>query len=222
MPRPVSQYFSLPFNRHCIRSPPRCLPELCRMPAAIRRRPEERKARAGRHSHPAQLRSRPPRAPTSIPRVGTQAFGSARLPVSNSDTLLMRLSAGRPAGWSAGPGGVESQAMEIRPAESRISSRCTLAANQPYPLRPRSAPHCSAPPRILPVGKIFCVEGGDAVLNAPAKTFLTGGRVCKDLCATHNASHACAQSWRRFAFQRRFFSVRFCHNSRAVLRLWQE
>ena len=56
------------------------------MPAAIRRRPGERKARAGRHSHPAQLRSWPPRASTSIPRVGTQAFGASRRPVSNSDT----------------------------------------------------------------------------------------------------------------------------------------
>ena len=160
MPRPVSQYFSLPFNRHCIRSPPRCLPELCRMPAAIRRRPEERKARAGRHSHPAQLRSQPPRAPTSIPHVGTQAFGASRRPVSNSDTLLMRPSAGRPAGWSAGPGGVESLAMASRPAGSRIPSSFTSAAPGPVPLHPRSTrPDPAASPQHplphSPWGKFF-------------------------------------------------------------------
>ena len=57
-----------------------------------------------------------------------QAFGAARRPVSNSDTLLMRPSAGRPAGWSAGTRRVKSQAVASRPAESRISSRCTRAA----------------------------------------------------------------------------------------------
>ena len=217
MPRPVSQYFSLPFNRHCIRSPPRCLPELCRMPAAIRRRPEERKARAGRHSHPAQLRSWPPRASTSIPRVGTQAFGASRRPVSNSDTILMRLSAGRPAGWSAG----------TRKGEESGSGKPPGRKPHILPLHPCSARRNPAaspqrpPPKISRGEKIFH-GGGPAVWSAPAKTFLTGGRVCKDPRATHNASHACAQSWRRFAFQRRFFSVRFCHNSRAVLRLWQE
>lgn len=165
MPRPVSQYFSLPFNRHCIRSPPRCSPKLCRMPVVRHRRPGERKARAGRHSHPAQLRSWPPRASTSIPRVGTQAFGASRRPVSNSDTILMRLSAGRPAGWSAGPGRVKSQAVASRPAESRISSRCTPAAPVLVPLHPRSTrPDPAASPQRplphFPVGKIFRVKGG--------------------------------------------------------------
>ena len=193
--------------------------------------------RAGRHSHPAQLRIWPPRASTSIPRVGTQAFGASRRPVSNSDTILMRLSAGSPAGWSAGPGRVKSQAVASRPAESRISSRCTLAAPVLVPLHPRStrpypaaSPYHTARSRCIPAspshafprGEKFSCKGGHAVLSGPAKTFLTRGRVCKEPRATRYASHACAQSWRRFGFQRRFFSVRFCHNSRAVLRLWQE
>ena len=187
------------------------------MPAATAgARRKERCGRAGT-SHPAQLRSRPPRASTSIPRVGTQAFGTARRPVSNSDTLLMRPSAGCPAStWSA-PGGhtggggsrPPGRGPHILPLHSR-SARPDPAAS---PQRP--------PPKISRGEKIFH-GGGHAVLSAPAKTFLTGGRVCKDPRAMRHASHACAQSWHSFAFQRRFFSVRFCHNSRAVLRLWQE
>ena len=51
MPRPISQYFSLPFSWQCIRSPP-CVPELCRMPVARHRRPGKEEARAGRHIPP--------------------------------------------------------------------------------------------------------------------------------------------------------------------------
>ena len=93
----------------------------------------------------------------------------------HSDTLLMRPSAGRPAGWSAGTRRVKSQAVASRPAESRISSRCTRAAPGPIPLHPRStrpdpaaspqhtARSAASPHRPLthfPVGKNFRVKGG--------------------------------------------------------------
>ena len=173
--------------------------------------------RAGRHSHPAQLRSWPPRASTSIPRAGTQAFGASRRPVSNSDTILMRPSAGRPAGWSAGPGRVKSQAVASRPAESRIFP----AAPPQRPARSRCIP-AAATAQNLPWGKNLPRRGACG-LERPSQNFLTGGgRVRKDPRATCDAPHACAQSWPRFAFQRRLFFTLFCHNSRAVLRLWQE
>lgn len=58
--------------------------------------------------------------------------------VSNSGTHSVRLSAERPAGWSAGPRRVKSQAVASRPAESRTWS----------PLRYRSTwPGSSAPPQ---------------------------------------------------------------------------
>lgn len=63
-------------------------------------------------------------------------------------------------------------------------------------------------------------EGGRAVFSQPLKTFSTWGRLAR------NRSRApiprpCAQSWPRFGCQRRLFSLRFCHKSLAVLRLWQ-
>ena len=157
MPRPVSQYFSLPFNRHCIRSPPRCSPKLCRMPVVRHRRPVERKARAGRHSHPAQLRSRPPRASTSIPHAGAQAFGAAMRPVSNSDTILMRPSAGCPAStWSA-PGGHTGGGGSRPPGRKPHTPRCTPTAPGLSPLHPRitrpdpaASPQRPACPRCTP------------------------------------------------------------------------
>ena len=113
------------------------------------------------------------------------------------------------------------------PLQRPAQSRCTPAAPGPIPMHPHSArpdPAASPqrPPPKISRGEKISHGGGPAVLSGPVRTFLTGGRVCKDPRATHDASHACAQSWRRFGFQRRFFSVRFCHNSRAVLRLWQE
>ena len=185
MPRPVSQYFSLPFNRHCIRSPPLCLPELCRMPAAIRRRPEERKARAGRHSHPAQLRIRPPRASTSIPHAssaGLRRLQAARIQFGRASHAALCREAGRlvsryPAGEESGSGKPPGRKPHILPLHPCSAQPCPAASPQ------RPLPH-------FPVGKIFCVKGGHAVLSAPAKTFLTGGRVCKDPRATHGAPHA--------------------------------
>ena len=68
------------------------------MPAAIRRRPEERKARAGRHSHPAQLRIRPPRASTSIPHAssaGLRRLQAARVQFGHASHAVLCREAGR-------------------------------------------------------------------------------------------------------------------------------
>ena len=161
MPRPVSQYFSLPFNRHCIRSPPRCLPELCRMPAAIRRRPEERKARAGRHSHPAQLRIRPPRASTSIPHTssaGLRRLQAARVQFGHASHAALCREAGRLA--SRYPVGLRVRRWQAArqkaayhpasPAQRQALSRCIPAAHGQIPLHPRIALS-----RISPWGKFF-------------------------------------------------------------------
>lgn len=134
MPRPVSQYFSLPFSWHCICSPPRCLPELCRMPAAIRRRPgKRRRRRVGTPTRHSSGAGRPGRL-RQYPTHPAQAFGAARRPVSNSDTNFCGpLPGDRPVGQPA-PGRVKSQAVASRPAESRISP----AAYPPNPLHYRS------------------------------------------------------------------------------------
>lgn len=123
--------------------------------------------------------------------------------------------------------------------------RCIHAAPGPVPMHPRStraSPDASpqhtgfaaqllgigpmiprrpsaAPSSAFPRGENFLREGGPAVNRGRVKTFFTPGRVCKDPRTTHHASHASAQGWHRFAPQRRLFSVRFCHNSLAVLRL---
>ena len=138
------------------------------MPAATAgARRKERRGRVGTPTRHSSGSGRPGRL-RQYPTHQAQAFGAARRPVSNSDTL-----------------------------------------------------YCCSTSRKIPRGEKILHGGGRAVLSGPVKTFLTGGRVCKDPRATRYASHACAQSWRRFAFQRRLFPARFCHNSRAVFRLWQ-
>lgn len=99
-------------------------------------------------------------------------------------------------------------------------SRCTPAAPRSAPLHPcNSRVSPAAPSSAFPRGENFLREGGHAVSRGRVKTFLPRGGGCKDPRTTRHASHASAQGWHRFAPQRRFFSVRFCHNSLAVLRL---
>ena len=135
----------------------------CRRRFAGARR-KERRGRVGTPTRHSSGSGRPGRLRQS-PTHQAQAFGASRRPVSNSDTLLMRPSAGRPAGWSAGTRRVKSQAVASRPAESRIPSSFTSAAPGPVPLHPRSTrPDPAASPQRplphFPVGKIFRVKGG--------------------------------------------------------------
>ena len=88
-----------------------------------------------------------------------------------------------------------------------------------HPGQPRCTP--AAPSSAFPRGENFLREGGACGQPRPGQNFFDPGGGCKDPRTTRHASHASAQGWHRFVPQRRFFSVRFCHNSRAVLRLWQ-
>ena len=113
------------------------------MPAAIRRRPEERKARAGRHSHPAQLRIRPPRASTSIPHAssaGLRRLQAARVQFGHASYAALCREAGRlvsrhPAGEESGsgkpPGRKPHMCFTALP-QHLTKIRCTYAAQREF------------------------------------------------------------------------------------------
>ena len=170
MPRPVSQYCSLPFSRHCICSPPRCSPELCRMPADVHRRPgKERCGRAGAPTRQNSGAGRPGRL-RQYPTHPAQAFGASRRSVSNSDTLFMRLPAGRPAGWSAGSRKVEESGggkpSGRKPQVLPLHLRSTRAVPAALPQRPTA--------QNLPWGKNL-VRRGACGLEQPGQNLFDRG-----------------------------------------------
>lgn len=145
------------------------------MPADVHRRPgKERCGRAGAPTRQNSGAGRPGRL-RQYPTHPAQAFGASRRSVSNSDTLFMRLPAGRPAGWSAGSRKVEESGGGKPSGRKPLILRCTSAAPGLFPLH-----SCSVPPSKISRGEKILYGGGPAVLSSPAKTFLTGGSVRKE------------------------------------------
>ena len=150
MPHPVSQYFSLPFNWHSIRSTSSLSSGALPDAGVLYRRPV--KADTGGSSLPPG--TAPETAAQGVyvktPRIKRNPSARQAACVQFGHAFL-RPSAGRPAGWSAGTRRVKSQAVASRPAESRI---CVLlhfrsACNVLAALQQRSVLPCctlTAPP----------------------------------------------------------------------------
>ena len=138
MPRPVSQYFSLPFNWHSIRSTSSLSSGALPDAGVLYRRPV--KADTGGSSLPPGTAPEPAAQGVYVntPRIkrNPSAPPVGLFPIRTRISAALCREAGR---WAAGPGRMKSQAVASRPAESRICSplrwRSTLVLFAALPQR---------------------------------------------------------------------------------------
>ena len=138
MPRPVSQYFSLPFNWHSIRSTSSLSSGALPDAGVLYRRPV--KADTGGSSLPPGTAPEPAAQGVYVntPRIkrNPSAPPVGLFPIRTRISAALCREAGR---LVAGTRRVKSQAVASRPAESRTWSRCAGAARDQDPLHLRSA-----------------------------------------------------------------------------------